>query len=549
MTIRTRLMIVTVLAIAMTMAAWGWVQLQVFDNLLTEQQAQRLEELADVVSTYYEHFPSRQGLSVLDTTLKDHVQNDPRLARIDLFAIEKGAIEFVAGAGRTAYDWPESTFTTAIETMRSQYLNIDTEAGPALALLYPDVSERDRSLHVVGIMSFSQTRNEILGRAKVLLLYSSAGLLLAIFAVLFISYDWLIGRSLRIITKTIDEFQEGKYRHRIDLKRRDELGHLADHFNDMATEIEHVLAKNRELTRHLELRVQEETIKVVELQNQVGQLKQLTAMGHLTANLAHDLGTPLHSIAGMARLLLERGDWDPDVSRKLEIIVQQTQRLHAVIQNIRRVTRPPEPHFEATTVEELLNETLPLVEPLIQKANIALKVQTPGELPHLHVDRYRIQTALMNLLQNATEALAGRENGAITVTVALDAPRKRIGISVGDNGPGIPPELRDRICEPFFSTHAEERLRGLGLAIVQDIMKIHSGSLEITGTPGGGATVTLYLPVYDQQTTVTAPEAAPLGAPPADHKIFAPAYPLPPLSGGAPADILTNASRLARSGK
>ncbi|HAJ25821.1 MAG TPA: hypothetical protein DCG53_00995, partial [Syntrophus sp. (in: bacteria)] len=163
-------MLVTVLAIAMTMAAWGWVQLKIFDNLLVEQQARRMDELADTVSTYYEYFPTRRGLSALDMTLKDHVQTDTRLARIDLFAVEKGNIEFVAGAGRIAYDWPDNTVATAIETMKPQYLSINTEAGPALGLLYPDVSERDKSIHVVGLVSFSQTRTEILGRAKIMLL-------------------------------------------------------------------------------------------------------------------------------------------------------------------------------------------------------------------------------------------------------------------------------------------------------------------------------------------------------------------------------------------
>ncbi len=500
MTIRTRLMLVTVLAIAMTMAAWGWVQLQVFDNILVEQQARRLDELADTVGTYYEYFPTRRGLSALDMTLKDHVQTDASLARIDLFAVEKGTVEFVAGAGRIAYEWPENTVAAAIETMKPQYVSINTEIGPALGLLYPDVSEQDKSIHVVGIISFSQTRTEILGRAKILLLYSSVGLLLIIFIVLFVSYDWLIGRSLRTIIKTIDEFQEGKYKHRIHLKRQDELGHLAAHFDDMAGEIEQVLAHNLELTEHLENRVQEETLKVVQLQNQVNQLQQLTAMGYLTATLAHDLGTPLHSIAGLARLLLEIEHWPADVNRKLELIVQQTQRLHTVIQNIRRVTRPPEPHFEAITVDDLLSETLPLVEPMIQNMSIDIQVQVPSDLPRLHVDRYRIQTALLNLIQNATEALSGKDKGVITVFAVLDAASQHVAISIGDNGPGIPADLMARIYEPFFTTHTDEGLRGLGLAIVQDIIKIHSGHMEIDGKPGAGTTVSLYLPVHEQAT-------------------------------------------------
>ncbi len=114
----------------------------------------------------------------------------------------------------------------------------------------------------------------------------------------------------------------------------------------MATEIQQVMASNLDLTRHLEERVKEETLKVVQLQKQVDDLKQLTALGHLTANLAHDLGTPLHSIGGLANLLLEREGWPPDVAHKLQLIVQQTQRLDNVIQNVRRATRLPEPHFE-----------------------------------------------------------------------------------------------------------------------------------------------------------------------------------------------------------
>jgi signal transduction histidine kinase len=143
----------------------------------------------------------------------------------------------------------------------------------------------------------------------------------------------------------------------------------------MADEIQQVMARNLDLTRNLEDRVKEETHKVVQLQKQVDDLKQLTALGHLTANLAHDLGTPLHSIAGLAKLMLEREGWPPDVAHKLHLIVQQTQRLDNVIQNVRRATRLPDPHFEVLTIQKILNETLPLVEPLMQKSDVILSVK------------------------------------------------------------------------------------------------------------------------------------------------------------------------------
>ncbi len=496
MTVRTRLLLVAVLGLSVTMVIWGWAQLEVLDNLLIKSQEKRLDELAETVSTYYEHFPTRKGLSALDLTLKDHVQTDTRLARIDLFTVQNNDIEFVAGAGRIPYEWPESAVAAVLEKMKPQFFPMNTEAGLAMGLLYPDYSEKDQSIHVVGVIAFSHVRTEILSRAKIFLLFSSVGLILFILFVLYLTFDWLLGRPLTTITRTIDEFQQGSYTNRIRLLRKDELGHLADHFNDMADEIEQVLARNRELNRHLEERVQEETLKVVQLQNQVNQLQQLTAMGYLTATLAHDLGTPLHSIAGLSELLLEKGGWAPDVARKLELILQQTQRLNMAIQNIRRVTRPPEPHFEMVTADDLMNETLPLMEPLMKKSGIQLNVESEESTPLLYADRYRVQTALLNLIQNASEAMENFGH-QITVSVYKDTSRQAIAIAVKDDGPGIPPDLMEKICEPFFSTHENEGLRGLGLAIVKDIMKVHSGDIEIKSTKGEGTEIILYFPIYD----------------------------------------------------
>ena len=263
----------------------------------------------------------------------------------------------------------------------------------------------------------------------------------------------------------------------------------------MAQEIERVLARNQELTRSLEDRVQEATRRVVQLQREVNQLQQLAALGYLTATLAHDLGTPLHSIAGLANLLLEKEGWPPDAARKLELIVQQTQRLNTVIQNVRRATRPPEPHFEAVRVPELLNETLTLVDPLMQKAGIKLHVHLDNQLPQIKADRNRVQTALFNLIQNAMEAMP--EGGQITVSAYTDSNRREVFLMVQDTGKGIPSELMERICEPFFSTHHEEGLRGLGLAIVQDIVKIHGGRIDIESRANEGTKIVITFPAAE----------------------------------------------------
>jgi two-component system, NtrC family, sensor kinase len=492
-TVRIRLIALIVTGLALTMALWGIIQLTALDRILVEQQVKRLEGVAETISTFYQYFPTKKGLAALDSALKDHVQTDSRLARIDIFDTSRNNLNYVAGASRVQYEWPDSIVAAVSAKGKSRYVKLETESGPALGLLYPLAEEAKDSHIVIGIISFSRTNAEIMNRAQQLLIFSSLGLLLVILALLGLSYGWIIGGPLNLIIETIDESHKSQYIKRIPIARQDEWGQLADHFNMMADEIQSVMARNLDLNRHLEDRVREETLKVVQLQKQVDDLKQLTALGHLTANLAHDLGTPLHSIGGLAKLLLEREGWAPDVEHKLNLIVQQTQRLDNVIQNVRKATRLPEPHFELLSVSKILSETLPLVEPLMQKSRVEMEVHVEQTVESLYVDRYRIQTALLNIIQNSLEAMPG--GGMITITAATDHKSNFMAITIRDTGIGIPQDMLEKACEPFFSSHKNEGLRGLGLAIVRDIMKTHGGRLEIKSVPQEGTSVILHLPL------------------------------------------------------
>ena len=496
LTVRVRVVALTVAGLAVTMAIWGVIQLTALNRILVDQQVKRLEGVAETVSTFYQHFPTRQGIATLDLALKDYIQADVRLARIDIFDIRSKNVDYIAGASRVQYEWPDSIVAEVKAKGKSRYVKLETEAGPSLGLLYPVSGETKDSRIIIGIITFSRANTEIMGRARQLLFFSSAGLLLAILLLLGISYGWIIGRPLKLIIGTIDAFQKGRYVERIPIIREDEWGQLADHFNQMADEIQNVMARNLDLTRHLEERVREETLNVVQLQKQVDDLKQLTALGHLTANLAHDLGTPLHSIAGLARLMLEREGWPPDVVHKLSLIVEQTQRLDNVIQNVRKATRLPEPHFELMTVHKILSDTLPLVEPLIQTNHVTIDAHIDRSSASLYVDRYRIQTALLNIIQNSIDAMP--DGGKITISAEDDRATKTIKILIADDGQGIPADLLKKVCEPFFSSHTDEGMRGLGLAIVRDIVKAHGGHMEIQSTLDSGTSVILYLRMTDE---------------------------------------------------
>jgi signal transduction histidine kinase len=494
LTVRVRLVVLTVAGLALTMAIWGFIQLTALDRILVDQQAKRLEGVADTISTFYQFFPTKRGLHALDSALKDFIQTDARLARIDIFDTSHGNVDYVTGASRVQYEWPDNIVFAASAKNKVRYVKIETESGPALGLLYPASVDIKGSHVVVGIIGFSRANAEIMNSAQQLLIFSSIGLLLFILFILGLSYGWIIGRPLKMIIQTIDEFQKGQYINRIPIVHRDEWGQISKHFNMMADEIQDVITRNLDLNRHLEDRVREETLKVVQLQKQVADLKQLTALGHLTANLAHDMGTPLHSIGGLANLLLEKEGWSPDVAHKLKLIVQQTQRLDNVIQNVRKATRLPEPHFEVLTIQEILSETLPLVESFMQKNRVEMKVNIDDVIKPLYVDRYRIQTALMNIIQNALEAMP--QGGKITISAQTISPNGLVAVTINDTGTGMPPDMIEKACEPFFSTRQNEGLRGLGLAIVRDIVKTHGGKMEIKSSLGQGTSIILYLPIF-----------------------------------------------------
>ncbi len=493
-TVRVRLMMLLIIGLTFTMAIWGIIQLTALDRILVDQQAKRLEGVADTISTFYQFFPTKRGLRALDSALKDYVQSDVRLARIDIFDIRHKNVDYVAGVSRVQYEWPDNIVASLSDKNKVRYMKIETESGPALGLLYAVSGDTKGSHAVVGVIGFTRTNMEIMNIARGLLIFSSIGLLIFILLVLGLSYRWIIGKPLNLIIQTIDEFQKGEYKNRISIVHSDEWGQISKHFNDMADEIQDVMNRNMELTRNLEDRVREETLKVVQLQKQVADLKQLTTLGQLTATLAHDLGTPLHSIGGLSKLLLERGGWPQDVEHKLNLIVQQTQRLDNVIQNVRKATRLPEPIFEVMTVQQILSETLPLVEPFMHKNKVRIRADIGEGTSPLYVDRYRIQTALMNIIQNAQEAMP--QGGEINISAQTILSDDFVAITIGDTGPGMTPDMIEKACEPFFSTRREEGLRGLGLAIVRDIIKTHGGKMEIKSSPAAGTSIILYLPVF-----------------------------------------------------
>lgn len=223
-------------------------------------------------------------------------------------------------------------------------------------------------------------------------------------------------------------------------------------------------------------------------QEELVKRERLAALGELSAVVAHEVRNPLgviyNAMGPLRRLLRPEGD----AKTLLDIVGEEAERLNRIVSDLLDFARPHEPVLEEVSLRELLDELLDRMKGDPAARQVALAVDLPPELPPLPLDAGMIRRAFLNLVQNAMQA--SPEGGTVRVSARADGDG--VTVEIADRGPGVPEELREKIFQPFFTTRANGT--GLGLAVVKRIVEEHRGRVEVTSPPGGGATVSVWLP-------------------------------------------------------
>jgi signal transduction histidine kinase len=267
------------------------------------------------------------------------------------------------------------------------------------------------------------------------------------------------------------------------VRRRDELGELAQAFNEMTAQLESA-----------RLRLVAETERTVELQQQLRQAETLAVAGKLATAIAHEVGTPLNIISGRAEFVLRTATLDDAARKDLEVIVGQIERISGIIRALLDTVRPRPPEIVATSLAEVLERTLPLLRHPARRRQVTLQTPRGGDLPPLAADPGQLEQVLINLVLNALDATPAGGEVEVSARVVTEHGRPGVAVSVRDTGPGIPSELTLRVFEPFFTTKPAGRGTGLGLAICRDIVRAHGGELRVENRGGEGATLTVWIP-------------------------------------------------------
>jgi two-component system, NtrC family, sensor kinase len=211
-------------------------------------------------------------------------------------------------------------------------------------------------------------------------------------------------------------------------------------------------------------------------------------MGTLAVGVAHEISTPLGIIAGRAEQLSARVLADERAAANVRIILEQTDRIHRIIRGLLGLARGDRPTAEPIEPHSLVTGAVALVEHRFAKANVRLSMQVAPALPLVHGDPRLLEHAVVNLLLNACDACTN----AGTVEVQASAAQGDLQIDVLDDGPGI--SDANRVLEPFFSTKPRGQGTGIGLAIVQEIVASHRGSLTLEPVNPHGTKATIKLP-------------------------------------------------------
>lgn len=221
---------------------------------------------------------------------------------------------------------------------------------------------------------------------------------------------------------------------------------------------------------------------------------RLAAMGEMAASLAHQLRTPL-SAALLYSSNLGRADLTDEArARFAERASDQLRRLERLIHDVLLFARGEEIGRESIGIGDLLDEVVHSVEPVFRERGVILTVRAGDREPIMVGSRKTLAGALVSLLENALQV--STTGGVVELSAVFSG--RQVRIAVRDHGPGIAPDLADRVFEPFFTTRAQGT--GLGLAIALGVAKAHGGAIEVSSTPGDGAQFVLVLPAALQTT-------------------------------------------------
>ncbi|MBS1124371.1 MAG: integral rane sensor signal transduction histidine kinase [Deltaproteobacteria bacterium] len=304
------------------------------------------------------------------------------------------------------------------------------------------------------------------------LTYTSAGLALAALGATVLVGLLVARRTARDLDALVEgslAASRGDLDHRVPVRSKDEVGAVASAFNFMMED----------------LRTSKERLVIAE---------RIAAWQEIARRLAHEIKNPLTPIQMAMDTLrktwrLKHPSFDEILEESTSTVLEEADRLKHIVTEFSDFARMPKPNFHRIDLNEVVRSALSLYHGAVA---VELKLT---ELPQLDADKGQVNQVVLNLVENARDAIGKRADGKIVVSTQLGEAGDRALLVIEDNGQGVPSELKDKVFAPYFTTKHAKGGTGLGLAIVHRIVSDHGGRIQVSDAPGGGARFVIELPL------------------------------------------------------
>jgi signal transduction histidine kinase len=259
---------------------------------------------------------------------------------------------------------------------------------------------------------------------------------------------------------------------------------------------EKLMAEEQALRNKID-EVERATKRLQEAQDRLIRSERLASVGRLAAGLAHEIGNPISALIGMQDLLLD-ADLAPEEQRDfLQRMRKETERISSILRDLLQFARPArntsERELGSGSVETAVYDTAALLGPQKSMHDVELALDVFPELPEVALSREQLVQVILNLVLNAADACG--PGGKISVSARPSGSGVRLTIE--DNGPGVPQEVRDKIFEPFVTTKEVGKGTGLGLAVCRGLVEAAGGSIALDESHAPGARFVIDLPRAD----------------------------------------------------
>lgn len=326
-------------------------------------------------------------------------------------------------------------------------------------------------------LSLEEMRAEILKTRLMLIFIGCGGLLIGAFGAVLLARR-ITGPLKKLVEGTVKISKED-FSQKIDITSQDEIGNLAQSFNDMSRKL--LLARER--------------MEVAS--NKLIQAEKLASIGRISAGIAHEIRNALTSVKLNIQKLVQSDRLDETEKEHLSISQEGIGQMEKFVKELLDFTRVSELNLARFSLEQILDESIKTLADTLELKKVVLEKSYEEGSPQVLVDADKLKQVFLNILRNAFEAV--EEKGKINISLSLlkEQEGSKIRVFISDNGCGIPEENRETIFEPFYTTKASGI--GLGLPIARKIIEQHKGTIRVKENAAQGTSFEILIPTEEER--------------------------------------------------